>query len=213
MKFSSILAASVVLGAAMSSASADVIVTGIMDGDLTGGTPKVIELYINGTEDLANYTLERSSNGGVFGTSTALSGVYTDAFVYLVGTGDSLANFQAMFGTFGDFANTFVTGTVNGNGDDGFRIVDAGLNVVDQVWTEDTTDAYLDSYMYRIDGTGPDGGWNASNWLIPGNSVLDTLTLEEQAALVPFGTYQIPAPGALALLGVAGLVGVRRRRA
>ena len=45
-------------------ASAQVRITGIMDGTLSGGLPKAIELYITGTENLSDYTLERSANGG-----------------------------------------------------------------------------------------------------------------------------------------------------
>jgi len=212
MKLST-LSAAILAAAGSSIATADIIVTGIIDGDLPGGTPKAIELYIDGTEDLSNYTLERSANGGAFGSSSALSGVFTNEFVYLIGTGDSLANFEAMFGTAGDFANTQVVGNVTGNGDDGFRIVDGDSNVVDQVWTEDTNDSYRDSWIYRNDFTGPDGGWIEANWTFGGNGALDGLSAEDQAAAVPFGTYQLPAPGALALLGLAGFVGARRRRA
>ncbi len=197
-------------------ANANVIVTGIMDGDLSGGTPKAIELYVDGTQDFTGWTLERSANGGSFGTSTDLSslGIVSDAFVYLIGSGFSgEAQFDSVFGNAGDFANRLVSGNVSGNGDDGFRVLDASSVVIDQVWTEDTNDAYKDSFMYRMDGTGPDGGWNPANWMIPGNGVLDGLDAAGHAAAVPFGTYVVPAPGALALVGFAGLTATRRRRA
>ena len=194
-------------------AGADVIITGIMDGDLSGGTPKAIELYIDGTEDLANYTLQRSSNGGVFGSDTALSGTYTDEFVYLVGsTNDGVLQFEACFGTSGDFANVWSSSAISGNGDDAFRILDSGSQVVDQVWYEDTNDAYLDSYMYRLDNTGPDGGWVASNWTIPGNGALDGLDAAQQGAATPFGTFAVPEPATMSLMVVGGLVALARRR-
>ncbi|ESQ13192.1 MAG: ExeM/NucH family extracellular endonuclease [Thiohalocapsa sp. PB-PSB1] len=179
------------LACAPLAAEADVTITGIIDGDLSGGAPKAIELYVSGTENLAFYELQRSANGGAFASlGTLPDAEYTDAFVYLVGTaGNGQADFEALFGSAGDFANVaLVSSIISGNGDDGFRLLDNGT-VVDQVWTEDTSDAYRDSYLYRNNGTGPDGGWVAANWTIPGNSVLDGLSAAEQGAAVPFGSY------------------------
>ena len=163
------------------------IMTGILDGTLTGGFPKAIELYIDGTVDLSDYTLWKSSNGGAFGQVATLSGTYTNEFVYL--TNDA-TQFSNVFGSSGDFANVFVDSDVNGNGDDGFQIRDSGGTIViDQIWQEDTTYIYLDSFMYRNDQTGPDGGWVSANWFIPGNNVLDGLDAAGIAAAVPFGTF------------------------
>jgi uncharacterized protein len=189
----------VILAWAAVPAAADVTITGILDGPLSGGAPKVIELYVSGTEDLGFYELERSANGRAFGNATPLAGTYTDAFVYLVGTaGNGRADFEALFGAAGDFANVaLVSGNVAGNGDDGFRLVEAsGGPVIDQVWTEDTNDVYRDSYLYRNDGTGPDGGWVAANWTFPGNDVLDDLSAAQIAAAVPFGTFVAGAASA-----------------
>lgn len=172
--------------------SAGVVLTGIVDGTLSGGAPKAIELYVEGSEDLSAYRLERASNGGAFTSVADLSGSYTDAFVYLVGTaGNGLADFQAVFGTAGDYANVaLVSGGVSGNGNDAFRLVAiAGNTVVDQVWTNDSGNVYLDSYLVRKDGSGPDGGWIPANWTFGGNDALDGLDAAGIAAAVPFGTF------------------------
>jgi len=65
-----------------------VILTGIMDGTLTGGKPKAIELFIVGTENLGGYEIWRSQNGDPFGaglgSKAVLSGTYSNTFVFLV---------------------------------------------------------------------------------------------------------------------------------
>jgi hypothetical protein len=46
----------------------DLIITGVIDGPLTGGVPKAIELYaINTIADLSIYGLESANNGAVNG--------------------------------------------------------------------------------------------------------------------------------------------------
>jgi hypothetical protein len=208
----SLLPAAIVCLGLAAHAGASVIITGVMDGNsATTHTPKVLELYVHGTEDLSNYTLERS-NAGSFSWTIGLSGVYSNEFVYLLGVGPSVAEFQVAFGTTGDFANiALVNGIISGNGNDAFRIVDGSNNVIDQMWTLDNTNVYLDSYMYRVDESGPDGGWVPANWMMFGNDTLDGLTLAQVGALVPFGTYQVPEPASAALLSLA-VVAWRRRR-
>ncbi len=196
------------------SAHAAVIITGILDGDLSGGTPKALELYIDGTEDLSNYTLQRSANGGAFGSNFSVTGIFTDEFVYLVGTQfDGPAQFESVFGTAGDFANVVPAGNISGNGDDAFRILDGSNNVVDQVWYENTSDEYKDSWMYRKDGTGiGNDGWVSGDWDRGGNGALDGLDAAGHEAAVPFGSYIIPEPATLILLGLGGVLSLNRRK-
>lgn len=174
-------------------AHCDVILTGMMDGTLTGGKPKAIELYIAGTENLGGYEIWRSQNGDPFGaglgSKAALSGIYTNTFVYLVKS-DQVGEFQGVFGTSGFYAHVIPLALVSGNGNEGFQIRDTvGDVVVDQVWMEDPTDSYRDSFWYRQHGTGPDGGWEAVSWWTPGNDALDGLDEAGLQAAVPFGTY------------------------
>jgi len=56
----------------------------------------------------------------------------------------------------------------------------------------------------------PLGGWDAGDWRVV---VLDTFPTIDLGALGSFSiTYTIPTPGTAGLLGLAGLVAVRRRR-
>ncbi|MBL19467.1 MAG: hypothetical protein CMC82_06555 [Flavobacteriaceae bacterium] len=171
--------------------NSQIVITGLMDGDLAGGNPKVIELYVNGTIDLSEYSLWRSSNGGAFASAFDLSGTFTDRFVYLGGTSNGgQAQFEAVFGTAGVFSDVIYNSKVNGNGDDGFQIVKKSDNsVIDQVWTTDTNDSYKDSYMKRKNDTGPDGDWVPENWTLAGNGILDTTDAANHATVFAAGTY------------------------
>ncbi|MBC6996508.1 ExeM/NucH family extracellular endonuclease [Neolewinella lacunae] len=167
-----------------------VIITGIVDGTQTNQTPRAIELYVDGTVDLSGFRIERAANANSFPDATLnLSGTYTDAFVYLI---NNDAGFTATFGSSGDFGNRILDNSfVSGNGNDRFRLVQISNSaVIDQTGGNSDVNIYLDSYIYRNDNTGPDGGWVAANWQNVGmNDVLDGLSYPQIAAAVPFGTY------------------------
>jgi hypothetical protein len=170
-----------------------VIITGLLDGTLAGGCPKVIELFVTGTENLSDYEVWRSLNGAPFGSGTGsistMSGIYSNTFVYLVKT-DHVSAFHDVFGSEGIYAHVVPMGIINGNGNDGFQVrLKAGSVIIDQVWYENAEYSYEDSYWYRKNGTGPDGGWLSSAWETPGNGALDGLDQEGLQAMVPFGTY------------------------
>ncbi|PPK88558.1 putative extracellular nuclease [Neolewinella xylanilytica] len=168
-----------------------VIITGLLDGTLSGATPRALELYVEGTVDLSGYRIQRFANGGTDPTDIALTGTFTDAFVYVV---NGTENFTAAFGDQGDFANVIASGAVTGTGNDAFALV-AGSTVVDVVGGPiggPEADIYQDSYLYRKRGTSATGSWTAADWDIPGNDLLDGLDAAQIGALVPFGTY---APG------------------
>lgn len=167
------------------STAQEVIITGIVDGTLSGAQPRAVELYISGTVDLSGYTMQRAANDDVFDTDISLSGTYTDQFVYVV---NQEQPFHDVFGTDGDFSNTIQNGNITGTGNDAFRIIQ-GTTVIDQVAPGGDPNLYQDSYMYRMDNTGPDGGWVSSNWDIPGNNELDGEDEAGHREKVPFGTY------------------------
>ena len=65
------------------------ILTMISDGDCSGGTPKVVEIYAQGTVDFSLYSLEIQTNSNTTWGSTenlGALGMVTDAFVYVYGS-------------------------------------------------------------------------------------------------------------------------------
>lgn len=186
---------SLLLGAAGALSAQQVILTGLMDGTINF-SPRAVEIYVDGTVNLSGYELARYANGQSTPTDvTALSGTYTDEFVYII-KDDNDADFTATFGTSGDFSNRILGANLLGNGDDAFAILQGGT-VIDVVGVTIGTDPdnYRDSWLYRNDNTGPDGAWVAANWMNVGNNdALDGFSFAQMGAAVPFGTYsRMPA--------------------
>ncbi len=200
-------------------AHAQLIITGVVDGPRTGGLPKAIELFA--TEDIADlsiYNVETPNNGAVAtGSEFALSGSATAGQFIWIAYDGATTGFLDYFG----FSPTFTHGVANNNGDDNVILYKNGLTL-DQfgVNGEDGTGKpweYTDGFAYRNNDTGPDASFAIDSWSFSGIDYLDsqgtTGVNGSGGKTVPFGTYLIPEPSAVALigLGVAGLVAFRRR--
>ncbi|WP_431110709.1 lamin tail domain-containing protein [Winogradskyella poriferorum] len=160
------------------------IITAIVDGDCSGGNPKLLEIYASGTVDFSLYSLENQTNANTtWGNAQDLSalGTVTNSFVYITTSGSETAigtDFPSI--TFTN-PNVLASNTMNVNGDDRVRIIlTADSTVIDQFGVEatdgtGTTWEYADSYAKRNNNTGPDGGFNEANWTFGGVSSLDTL--------------------------------------
>lgn len=180
----------------------DIIISGVFDGPLTGGTPKGIELYVvNDIADLSIYGVGSANNGGgTDGEEYTLPAVSASAGDFLYITNDS-TNFVAFFG----IAPTFIDdgAASNVNGDDAIELFMNG-NVVDifgDINTDGTGTAweYLDGWVYRVNASGPDGStFVPSNWLYSGVDVFDGQSQNATSpSPFPLGTYQ---PGGMPMV-------------
>jgi len=168
------------------------VITGIMDGTLPsdgcdgsagGSSPKVIEIYVNGTVNFTGYKMEVESNGAPdvasenwYYTDISALGVRADQYVFLVPLGET--TFVEMYP-----GAIYITDGPSGNGNDAFRITDPSDVVIDQFGTptevsgsDDFTAAwaYQDSYARRNStGTANGGTFNVTNWTIGGDNEFD----------------------------------------
>jgi hypothetical protein len=220
--------------ALVGSANASLIITGLFDGPLAGGEPKVVELYATAdVADLSQYGVGAANNGGgTDGVENILSGSATAGqFIYIVEDNDQGAlgvGFNAYFGFTPSliFDGSGTTGAASINGDDAVELffdatgAFAGAETVIDVFGDINVDGtgtgwdHLDGWAYRANGTGPDGStFVIDNWMFSGINAADGETSNATAAVpFPIGTYVVPEPGSLALLGLGGLIALLRRR-
>jgi hypothetical protein len=155
--------------------ASDMVISGVIDGPLTGGTPKAVELYVvNDINDLSQCGVGFANNGG---------GTDGEEFTFPVGSASAgsyiyVANETTQFTNFFGFAPNFVTGSAGINGDDAIELFCNGA-VVD-VFGEITVDGsgqpweYRDGWAYRNSNTGPDGSaFVLGNWSFSGRDELD----------------------------------------
>lgn len=178
------------------------IITGIIDGPLTGGLPKAVELTVLADiPDLSIYGIGSANNGG------ASSGVdFTLVGSATAGQRIYIATESVQFTTFFGFAPTFVSlAAVNINGDDAIELFLNGA-VVDTfgvVGVDGTGEPweYLDGWAYRVDGTSASATFNPADWFFSGIDALDGQTSNDTAAIpFPVGSFTPDTGGALPLV-------------
>jgi len=110
------------------------IITAIVDGDCSGGNPKLLEIYADGIVDFTLYSLENQTNANTsWGATQDLStfGTVTDSFVYVV-TSNSATTLTTEFPSIST-SPTLVSGTINVNGDDRIRIITTATMAVEKL--------------------------------------------------------------------------------
>ena len=191
-------------------ASADVIITEVVDATLPGGLPKFVEITNTGpgSVDLSNYSIGNYNNGGTLlggSTSFVLSGTLAacDSWVISYENSDS-PGVGLFYDTYGFDPDEFGLGAFI-NGDDVIALFLADGSGTGGAATGDGSDAtmidiygvigvdgsgeaweYTDGYSYRncniVSGNG--GTFVAGEWTIGGANSLETGDDVEEEALI-----------------------------
>lgn len=198
MRIATLAAAGLSVLAAAAPQAQNMVLTGVFDGPLAGGTPKVIEVYvINNVADMSRYAFGSANNGGgtdgaefTFPAGPATAGTYLEI---VSATADG--SFQTYFG----FAPTYNGAAAAGiNGDDAVELFfDANSDgtfdtaeVIDTFGDLTYVPAngpmlpwnYMDGWAYRKNGTGPNGATFApGSWTYSGQNVNDDQTTNATA--------------------------------
>jgi hypothetical protein len=188
MRYTLLLFAALILSP---SASAQLVISGVIDGPLSGGTPKAIELYAaEAISDLSIYGIGSANNGGGSdGEEFTLSGsAVQGAFIYIASETDQFASW---FG----FAPTFTSGAASINGDDAVELFKNGavIDVFGDINTDGNGEAweYMDGWAYSKSNRTASATFNASEWTYSGPDALDGET-DNANASSPFPVGQLP---------------------
>ena len=152
----------------------DLMITGVIDGPLSGGLPKAIQLVVlNDIADLSVYGIGSANNGdGTDGEEFTLNAESASAgdVIYIA---SEATGFEAYMG----FAPDYTSSVASINGDDAIELFENGV-VVDlfgdinvdgngQPWE------YLDGWASRDPSNGPNPVFDLSEWTFSGANALD----------------------------------------
>ncbi|MDX2410583.1 MAG: ExeM/NucH family extracellular endonuclease [Woeseiaceae bacterium] len=189
---------------ANSAVAQDLVITGVIDGPLSGGVPKAVEVYVvSDAPDLSIFGIGSASNGGgTDGQEFTFPAVGASAgdFIY-VSTQE--AGFTSFFGFAPDYISTSAASI---NGDDAIELFKDGavVDLFGEIDVDGTGDPweYLDGWAYRVSGTGPDGNTFAlGNWTFSGPNALDGETTNATAdAPFPIATFSQTGGGPTLLI-------------
>ncbi len=157
--------------------SQDLIISGVYDGPLSGGTPKGVELYVKADiADLSAYGLGSANNGGgTDGQEYTFPSDAVSAGTYIYVSSES-TQFQNYFG----FSTTYTNGSMSINGDDALELFynSSVIDTYGEIDVDGNGDPweYLDGWAYRVNNTGPDASWVQNNWTYSGANAVDGCT-------------------------------------
>lgn len=190
--YSSALVAVLLLFTAFSGqAQSDLILTGVMDGDLPGGTPKAIELYaVNDIADLSVYGVAMGANASAPPAAPTYNfpadAVAAGSYIYLTA---NETEFNTMFG----FNADYVASVLTQNGDDKIHLYLDGAHV--DGYGDPTADGtgtpweYVDGWAYRVDGTGPNTTFDVTEWIVSNGGFDGSTSNDDAPNPMPIGTY------------------------
>ena len=204
--------------------STALVITGIVDGNLSGGSPKFVEVIA--TEDIADlsvFSLQLFSNGSSSaGNDNPLPAVSLSAGDVFYIVASNPVQQEIDFNTAFPGQTVFTLAAANFNGDDVIRLVE-GANIIDQYGVVGVNGDfepwdYTDSYAFRIDGFGPNQVFTLSEWVFGGRSALPTDSAGMISILGPLlGQYDlpttaIPEPVTFSMLIIGGVALMSRRQ-
>ncbi|MDO5647476.1 ExeM/NucH family extracellular endonuclease [Paracoccus sp. (in: a-proteobacteria)] len=182
----------------------NLMITGVVDGPLTGGTPKAIEFYaLNDIADLSVYGVGSANNGtgsdGIEFTFPAVS-VARGTHLYLA---SEAPRFTEFFGFAPDFVSARAAAI---NGDDAIELFLNGT-LADKFGQATHSGAiawnYMDGWAARHPGSQPSPVFDINEWSFSGINALDNTT-SNATAPVPFPLAAHTAPQALLINKVLG---------
>lgn len=164
------------------------IITGVLDGPLSGGLPKAVELFVTADiVDLSIFGIGSANNGGgsdgeefTFPAVAAAAGTY----IYVASETPGFSEFMG-------FAPDYTTGALSVNGDDAIELFQNGA-VIDlfgdinvdgngQPWE------YLDGWAARNPGATASSNFDIAEWSFSGPNAFDG-QLSNATAIAPFPT-------------------------
>lgn len=180
--------------------TAQVGITIVFDGPLTGGTPKFVELYVLESTNFSTWSLRNHNNGGTgVSNSTSLSTLGTvpaGSYVYVILTGND-DEFRTYFGLSANPTYTVLGGAPNVNGDDAISLNNGTSNVdvfgVIGVDGTGTSWDYEDGFATRSNLESPSSTFVQSQWNMSGTNVTDGCTTNASCgAMVTLGAITLP---------------------
>lgn len=148
-------------------------IAAVIDGPLSGGTPKAVQLCASGTvADLSIFSIDVANNGGSAGSGfSGFSGSLSPGNCIWIT--NNATNFNTYFG----FAADYTSGTIDTNGDD-VTVLNCGGAVVDvmgELGVDGTGTCWehLDGWAVSTDMVQNGGVWDPNNWSFSGINALD----------------------------------------
>ncbi len=178
----------------------NLIITGILDGNLPGQLPKFVEFYaLADIVDLSKYGFSSANNGA----GSTITPEFTFPSVSIPeGTFIWVATEVTAFTQFFGFPPTYTSLAANINGDDAIELFCNGqvIDVFGEVsypvgtvlpWN------YTDGWSYRKNNTNIDGSvYNPNNWNFSGTGVLTGVTQNNLSQNpFPYGSFNTTLPG------------------
>jgi hypothetical protein len=166
----------------------NLVITGVVDGDVTGGLPKAVEFYATANiPDLSAYGFGSANNGG----GSDGEEFTFPAVAITQGTRIWVATESITFTNYFGFPPTYVDNfAASINGDDAIELFCNGM-VID-IFGDINVDGtgqpwdYMDGWAYRKNNTGPDGAFfELGSWNFSGPNALDGFATNA-AATNPF---------------------------